>query len=46
MVPVYKYKSPVLSIKHGVFIHDEEPEVDEDLTEGFPKMVKWGTKLL
>jgi hypothetical protein len=50
-VTVYKaptFKSPVY--KRNTFTFnledDEKPEIDWDLTEAFPRAVKWNTKLL
>jgi hypothetical protein len=47
MDTVYKSKNPIFYIKHDVFEYDDEKqEIDWDLTEGFPRMVKWDAKLI
>jgi hypothetical protein len=40
IAPVYKYNNL------SKFVNDEEPDLNMDSTEGFPRMVKWGMKLL
>jgi hypothetical protein len=43
---VYKLKTSSKFNINTFNFDDEEPELDEDLTEGFPRMVMWNTKLL
>jgi hypothetical protein len=45
---IYKPKNPIFNIKRGVYEYDddEEPEIDEDFTEDFPRIVSSDAKLL